>query len=147
MIIIYIVSACLAGVKCKYNGESNKNDTVCRLVKEGRAIALCPEVLGGLPIPRVPCEIIYSGNKRKVLNRDGQDVTENFVTGAKKTLEIAKLVDAKVAILKSKSPSCGFGKIYDGTFSGRLIDGNGVTSQLLVDNGIQVYTENEVDKL
>ena len=147
MIIIYIVSACLAGVKCKYNGESNKNVTVCRLVKEGRAIALCPEVLGGLPIPRVPCEIIYNGSKREVLNRDGKDVTENFVTGAKKTLEIAKLVDAKVAILKSKSPSCGFGKIYDGTFSGRLIDGNGVTSQLLVDNGIQVYTENEVDKL
>lgn len=143
---MYIVSACLAGIKCRYDGRDNGDDFVYRLVEEGKAIPLCPEVLGGLPIPRVPCEIRSRGGTKRVINREGQDVTENFERGAKKTLEIAKLVGAKAAILKAKSPSCGFGQVYDGTFTGRLIDGNGMTCQALLDSGIEVYTEKDSGK-
>lgn len=138
---MYIVSACLAGIKCRYDGRCNRDDFVYRLVEEGKAIPLCPEVLGGLPIPRVPCEIVFDGDIKRVINKEGEDVTGNFVEGAKRTLYIAKVVGAKAAILKSKSPSCGCGQIYDGTFTGKLIEGNGITCELLNDNGIEIYTE------
>ena len=129
-----LVSACLAGFKCKYNGESNTDMNIVELVKKGVAIPVCPEQLGGLPTPRVPSEIIGE----KVFSKDGTDVTEQFEKGAHRTLEIAKLYNCTEAILKSKSPSCGFGKIYDGTFSGVLVNGDGITAKLLKENGVKV---------
>ncbi len=140
---MYIVSACLAGIRCRYDGRCNRDDTVYRLVTEGKAVPLCPEVLGGLSIPRVPCEIILHGGEKRVINRNGEDMTGEFVAGARKTLQIAKILGVEIAILKSKSPSCGCGSIYDGTFSGRLIEGDGITCKMLKDNGIKVYTEDE----
>lgn len=139
---MYIVSACLAGIKCKYNGKDNKNEAIAKLVEEGKAIPVCPEVLGGLPTPRVPCEIIKDDKGNiKVMDKEGVDRTAEFLEGANKTLAIGKVVGAEVAILKANSPSCGCGFIYDGTFSGKLIEGNGVTTDLLAKNGIKVYDE------
>lgn len=140
---MYIVSACLAGVKCKYSGGDNKVESIAKLVEGGKAIPVCPEVLGGLSIPRVPCEIVKDefGNI-KVVNKDGKDLTSQFKEGARKTLDIGKAVEANVAILKSNSPSCGYGKIYDGSFSGKLVKGNGITAELLGKNCIKVYNEN-----
>ena len=134
-----LVSACLAGFKCKYNGESNTDERIVELVKKGEAIPVCPEQLGGLPTPRVPSEII----SEKVISKNGDDVTEQFNRGAAITLEIAKLYNCTEAIFKSRSPSCGSGKIYDGTFSGTLINGDGITAKLLKENGIKVRTEEE----
>ncbi|NLL70813.1 MAG: DUF523 domain-containing protein [Epulopiscium sp.] len=144
---MYLVSACLAGVNCRYNGSNTVNEWVRKLVEQGKAIAVCPEQLGGLPIPRACCEIIDKEGKKKVINKDGQDVTKEFIKGAKKTLVIAQTIGAKKAILQSKSPSCGYGFIYDGTFSGKLKEGNGITTELLSQNGIQVYTEKEIEKM
>lgn len=139
---MYIVSACLAGIKCRYDGKDNRNEKIIQLVKEGKAIPVCPEVFGGLPIPRVPCEIVLDDEKNiKVINKEGVDCTENFKEGAKKTLAIAEILGVDTAILKSKSPSCGCGKIYDGTFSGKLVEGDGVAAKLLTENGIKVYNE------
>ena len=140
---MYIVSACLAGIKCRYDGKDNENNDIIKLIKEGKAIPVCPEVLGGLPIPRVPCEILKDENGDiKVINKEGIDCTLEFVEGAKKALAIAKIVEVDAAILKSKSPSCGCEKIYDGRFTGRLIDGDGITAKLLKENSIKIYTEN-----
>ncbi|HHV26115.1 DUF523 domain-containing protein [Anaerosalibacter bizertensis] len=140
---MYIVSACLAGIKCRYDGKDNENNDIIKLVKEGKAIPVCPEVLGGLPIPRVPCEIIEDkSGKLKVINKEGKDCTLEFLQGAQKALAIAEVVGADTAILKSKSPSCGCGKIYDGKFNGNLVDGDGITTRLFKENGIKVYTEN-----
>lgn len=132
-----IVSACLAGIPCRYNGKSASNLEVINMIKQGKAIAVCPEVLGGLTTPRAPAEIV--GEKVKSVLKE--DFTTEFILGAEKTLEIAQLNECKKAILKSGSPSCGYGKIYDGTFSGNLKAGNGITAQLLSDNNIdiQVY--------
>ncbi len=135
-----IVSACLAGINCKYDGQNNSNQKVIKLVKEGNAIPVCPEQLGGLPTPRIPAEII--GNK--VINKNGEDVTEYFLKGALESLKIAKLINCQKAIFKSNSPSCGFGKIYDGTFTGKLIDGNGICAQIFEKHNIQIITENEI---
>ncbi len=135
-----LVSACLVGVNCKYNGGNNYNEKIMELVKNGEAILVCPEQLGGLTTPRNPSEI----SNGKVLMNNGHDVTSNFNRGAKEVLELAKRLNIKKAILKSKSPSCGHGLIYDGTFSGKKIIGNGITAQLLIDNGIEVITEDEL---
>jgi uncharacterized protein YbbK (DUF523 family) len=142
---MYLVSACLAGVNCRYNGGNNENKLVSELVNQGKAIAVCPEQLGGLPTPRAACEIVEDeeGNK-KVLSADGQDCSKYFYEGAEKTLAIAEALDIKKAILKSKSPSCGCGIVYDGTFSGKLVEGNGLTAELLIKNGIEVQTEKEL---
>lgn len=140
---MYLISACLCGINCRYDGKSsNSLDYIRELVRQGKAIPICPEVLGGLTIPRVPCEIITDklGNK-KVVNALGLDLTKEFTLGAQKTLEIAKILDIKTAILKSKSPSCGYGLIYDGSFTGKKIAGNGLTADLLSKNDILVYTE------
>jgi len=149
------VSACLLGINTKYSGSSNVTRSLPELMKSNEhvLIPVCPEQLGGLTTPREPAEIqegtaadVLEG-KAAVLNKAGQDVTEQFVKGARETLRIAELYCCKAAILKSKSPSCGCGKVYDGSFSGKLIDGNGVTAQLLLDNGIQVMDENNFEMM
>ncbi|EPF47664.1 DUF523 domain-containing protein [Treponema vincentii] len=134
-----IVSACLAGFPCRYDGKKAINTAVQQLVKEGKAIPVCPEQLGGLPTPRLPAEM----KAGKVINSDGNDVTEAFEKGAAVVLEIAKQYGCTDALLKARSPSCGKGRIYDGSFSGILIEGNGKTADLLMRNGITVTTEEE----
>lgn len=135
---MYIVSACLAGIDCKYSGGNNIDDSVVELVEQGKAVLACPEQLGGLPTPRLPCEIVEVDGMRKVLSKDGEDLTEQFIKGARETLKIAQMMDIKRAILKSKSPSCGCGEIYDGSFSGKLVDGDGLTAELLKANNIKI---------
>ncbi|TCK93233.1 uncharacterized protein YbbK (DUF523 family) [Natranaerovirga hydrolytica] len=144
---MYLVSACLAGINCRYNGSHTKNDYVLKLVKEGKAIPICPEVIAGLKTPRTPCEIVIDGhNNKKVVDKEGNDFTKEFYDGAYKTLEVAKTLNVKEVILQSKSPSCGYGWIYDGTFTNNLIKSNGLTAQLLLDNGIKVFTEKNINK-
>ncbi|MBQ4110385.1 MAG: DUF523 domain-containing protein [Clostridia bacterium] len=138
------VSACLCGDNCKYSGGNNLNEEILKLYNEGKALKICPECLGGLEIPRAPAELfncsgsdVLSGTG-KVFSKDGKDVTSAFIKGAKEALKIIKENGITTVILKSRSPSCGFGKIYNGDFSGTLIDGNGVAAQLFYDNGIEV---------
>ena len=138
-----IVSACLLGENCKYNGGNNKCDDIIALAEKFEIIPVCPECFGGLPIPRVPSEI----KDGRVYSKTGEDLTEAFLSGAEQTLYIAKEANAPCAVLKENSPSCGFGKIYDGTFSGNTIAGNGITAQLLYDNEIQVFGESQVKRL
>jgi uncharacterized protein YbbK (DUF523 family) len=134
-----LVSACLAGINCRYDGKNNANQRIIDLVKQGLAVPVCPEQLGGLSTPRPPAEIV-SGN---VVNIHGDDVSHNFQKGAEETLKIAKLLNCNKAILKQRSPSCGCGRIYDGTHSGSVKDGNGITTDLLLLNGIQILTEED----
>jgi uncharacterized protein YbbK (DUF523 family) len=131
-----LVSACLLGTNCKYSGGNNYSEEVMEYLKDYEIIPICPEQLGGLPTPRPASEIIGD----KVINNEGTDVTSNYQKGAEEALKIAKLLGIKKALLKAKSPSCGNGKIYDGTFSGALIDGDGITTKLLKENNIEVIT-------
>lgn len=137
-----LVSACLYGHCCKYDGTSNllRDKTFQILKNTGRLIPVCPEQLGGLSTPRIPCEL--SGGK--VYNKEGEDVTAQFELGAEKALAIARENGVRVAILKQGSPSCGCKKIYDGTFTANKISGEGVTARKLVENGIPVFDETEV---
>jgi len=135
-----IVSACLAGLHCRYDGSAKPCTAAIRLVAEGQAIPVCPEQLGGLSTPRLPAEQIGD----KVIRKDGVDVTDAVNRGAREALEIGRLVGAKTAILKARSPSCGCGKIYDGSFTGRLVDGNGVLARLCKKEGIEIQTEEEI---
>lgn len=139
-----VVSACLCGINCKYNGKNNLSEKVKKLVEEGKAVSICPEQLGGLPTPRKSSEIVENKGELKVITIEGKDVTEEFLLGARKALEIAKLVGAKKAILKSGSPSCGVNGIYDGTFSKKLVKGNGITARLFLENGIEVISEKDI---
>ena len=134
-----LVSECLAGVPCRMDGKAKTVPEIKKLVEEGKAIPVCPEVLGGLPTPREPSEI----RDGRVYSKSGKDVTDEFVKGATIALNICKEACCDLAILKSKSPSCGYGKIHDGTFSSGLVDGNGIFAQMLVDEGICVITEEE----
>ena len=134
-----LVSACLAGFPCRYDGKTKPVKEIVELVESGKAIPFCPEVEGGLPTPRIPSEQL----KDKVINEEGIDVTENYNLGAKKALEVCQNNNISKAILKAKSPSCGVGKVYDGTFSGTLIEGDGVTTTLLKDNNIKVINEED----
>lgn len=146
---MYLISACLCGVNCKYNGGNNYSKYCDDLFKSGKAILICPEQLGGLPTPRVPSELrnsakeILNGNG-EILTKDGRDVTEEFVKGAKEVEEIAKKLNIEGAILKDGSPSCGVNYIYDGTFKGNKIKGRGITAEILVQNGISVISENDI---
>ena len=135
-----LVSACLAGYNCRYNGGNHEDERIVQLVKEGRALPVCPEQLGGLTTPRSPAEITEDG---RVLTEKGEDVTQQFVLGAKETLRLCLLYDCKVAILKSLSPTCGSGQIYDGTFKKVMVEGDGLTVKLLKENGVVVLTEND----
>lgn len=132
------VSSCLLGICTKYDGKSNYNEEICKLKEKYELIPICPEVLGGLETPRVPAEIV--GNK--VINNNEIDVTNNYTDGAIKALKILKENNIKIAILKSKSPSCGKGEVYDGTFTHTLVKGDGVTTQLFLNEDIIVYNEN-----
>ncbi len=136
-----LISACLLGINCKYNGESNYNKRIVDLTKDERVIPVCPEQLGGLTTPRFPCEIVILGGEKRVIRNDGIDVTEAFLKGAEETLKIAKIFNESIAILKTKSPSCGSCQIYDGSFSGTVIEGSGLTAELLTDNHIRVFDE------
>ena len=128
-----MVSACLTGENCKYNGGNNRNERVLQLMKENKVIAVCPEQMGGLPTPRVPSEI----REGVVTAKDGRIVDEQFRAGAAKCLEIAKREKPDLIVLQSRSPSCGVNQRYDGTFTGTITDGAGVTAQLLMENGFR----------
>lgn len=147
-----LVSSCLCGEKCKYNGEDNLNVDVIAYLERKEVIHVCPEVFGGLSTPRTPAEIVggsardvLKGNA-KVMTKEGEDVTMAFIRGANKVLQLAKQFNVKQAILKAKSPSCGKGEVYDGSFNQNLIAGNGITAELLLKEGIEVITEVELSK-
>ena len=142
-----LVSACLAGRRCRFDGSANPDDEVASLVAGGRAVLVCPEVDGGLGTPRPAAEIqggdghaVLAGRAR-VVTEQGKDVTAQYVKGAERALKAAREAGATRAILKSRSPSCGCGVIYDGTFSRTKSEGDGVTAALLRENGIEVVTE------
>ena len=136
-----VVSACLLGENCKYSGGNNENKAVLNFVKDHEIIPVCPEVLGGLPVPRMPAEIVNG----VVRCRDGQSVDNAFRSGAAKALTIALKEKADPAILQSRSPSCGVKAVYDGTFSGKIIPGEGVFAELLRKNGIRAIDAADVD--
>ena len=139
-----LVSACLLGEKCRYDGKSKPCKAVLELAERHELIPICPEVMGGLSTPRSPAEIMTDGS---VKNRLGRDVTQEYRTGAQTALQIAKREGCTVAILKEKSPSCGTGLIYDGSFTGTLCAGDGVCAALLKQNGLRVLGESELDLL
>ena len=128
-----MVSACLIGENCKYNGKNNKNEKVLALLEGNEVIPICPEVMGGLPTPRVPAEVV----RDVVTTRDGRVVDEEFRRGARLSLAIAQREKPDLIILQSRSPSCGARQRYDGTFTGTLIDRPGVTAELLIENGFE----------
>lgn len=138
-----LVSACLLGVECRYDGGGQAIDRLDALMARYELIPVCPEQLGGLPTPRTPAE----RQEGRVVDRDGADVTDAFGRGAIQACRIAALYGAKLALLKARSPSCGRGRIYDGSFTGRLVPGDGVAARALMDAGLEVYTENEIDVL
>ena len=135
-----LVSACLLGTACRYDGKSKPCERVIALSNTYNLIPICPEVMGGLPTPRVPSEICGD----RVMMKDGRDVTENYNRGAKQALEIARENECTVAILKEKSPSCGSGLIHNGLFDGGLVTGDGITTRLLKKEGIRVLGESEI---
>ena len=134
-----LVSRCLAGFNCRYDGGNNLVPEIRQLLEDGLAVTACPEQLGGLLTPRIPSERMGS----RVMNREGADVTAEFTAGAEAALRIAQENGCRTAILKSRSPSCGKGCIYNGKFTGELVPGNGVTADLLLQHGIEVLTEEE----
>ena len=141
-----LISACLLGIPCRYDGRAVakiSKEELDGLMEKYELIPVCPEIYGGLSTPRNPSEARDGG----VYMNDGRDVTENFTRGAVATLKIAEALGAKRALLKARSPSCGKGAVYDGTFSGTLIAQDGVTADLLIKNGVSVFSEEEISKL
>jgi uncharacterized protein YbbK (DUF523 family) len=140
-----LVSGCLLGQKVRYNGKIIPllNPLLTQWHKEQRLISVCPEVIGGLLVPRAPAEI----QGINVITSDGDDVTKQFTSGAKQALALCQKHNIRFALLKESSPSCGSSTIYDGTFSERKIEGQGICTQLLQKNGIQVFSEQTIDKL
>ncbi len=146
---MYIISRCLLGFDCKYNGGNNRNEDVVKFSQENAYVDVCPECAGGLPIPRVPSEIVVRNGERRVESQTGEDVTDYFIRGAERTwarvqkamLEAGEPIEG--AILKAKSPSCGVGTVYDGCFNGTLVEGNGFFTEVLLEHGIPVCTEKD----
>lgn len=138
-----LISTCLLGNNTKYNGKNNLNQKALELEKYFNLIKICPEMDGGLPCPRDPSEILGD----KVISSNNKDVTLEYTKGALNALELAKKYNVRYAVLKEKSPSCGVHLIYDGTFNGVKIQGLGITTRLLVENGITVFNEDEIDSL
>lgn len=138
-----LISACLMGINCRYNGKSEIIKELEELKNKYNLIPVCPEIYGGLKTPRDPAERVND----MVLTKNGEDVTGNYRKGAEEILKLAKFYDCKYAILKERSPSCGYGKIYDGTFSKSLINGNGVTADLLSKNGVKIIGESRIKDL
>lgn len=136
-----LCSACLLGLRCRYNGEAKPSESVLALLERHELIPVCPEQLGGLPTPRPPCE---RGADGRVRDKAGEDRTAAFERGAEETLTILRLTGCRAAILKAKSPSCGKGMIYDGSFTASLTPGNGSLAQKLLDEGLPVYTEEDL---
>jgi uncharacterized protein YbbK (DUF523 family) len=139
-----MVSACLAGIPCRYDGQARGRDEMAALAQSGGALIFCPETLGGLKIPREPSEIVGGDGfdvldeNARVMSRDGKDVTVEFIRGAQAVLGLCRKVGAQEVLVKSKSPSCGAGRIYDGTFTGTIRPGYGVAAALLKRNHIKV---------
>lgn len=140
-----LVSACLLGVRCRYDGATKPlpAETLQRLRARHALVPVCPEQLGGLPTPRAPSE--RRGDR--VVANTGRDVTAEYARGAAEALRLARLLGCEAALLKARSPSCGRGEIYDGSFTGARVPGDGVTAALLAENGLPVYTEDEVSAL
>lgn len=138
-----LISACFLGLFCRYNKKAIHLNHLKELMEKYHLVPICPEIMGGMGIPRSPAE--RKGNK--VVNSLGHDVTKYFERGAREALKLARLYNCKYAILKEDSPSCGYGRIYDGTFSGTFIIGNGVTAELLSENGLTILGESQVVKL
>lgn len=138
-----LISACLLGIRCRYDGAAKYDARIEKLMEKHHLIPVCPEIYGGLSTPRDPSE--RSGDK--VAGKSGQDVTEAFLKGAEETLALAKLFHCEYAILKERSPSCGHGQIYDGSFTGKLISGSGVAAELLMKNGVKVLGESQMEEL
>ena len=134
-----LISACLAGVNCKYSGGNNEVPELKKLYEEGKAILVCPEVMGGLSTPRIPCEI----RNGRVYNTEGEDKTENYARGAEKALKICLENNCRIAVLKANSPSCGPDEIYDGTFTHTKIKGSGIFAAMLKEKGIPCISEKD----
>ena len=140
---VLLASACLLGVRCRYDGGGTRLDALARLMPVCHIVPVCPEQLGGLPTPRTPSERVGA----RVLAKDGADVTDAFRRGADAACHLARLYGARLALMKARSPSCGAGTIYDGSFSGRVAPGDGVTGEALKAMGVDVYTEDDLDAL
>ena len=138
-----LVSACLLGARCRYDGASKEHLAACELARSHELVPVCPEQLGGLATPRPPAE----RQGERVVTNAGVDVTEQYLRGAEETLRLCQMLGCDAAVLKERSPSCGCGEIYDGTHSKTLIAGNGVTAELLAAHGISVYGESHLKEL
>lgn len=138
-----IISACLTGCNCRYDGKCKNTIDLTKLKERHTLFPVCPEVDGGLSVPRSPAEI----QGTRVINAKGRDVTEEYTKGAQAALKTAKEHNCTAALLKARSPSCGKGEIYDGSFTKKLVPGNGILVQMLIKEGITVYTEQEINKL
>ena len=138
-----LVSGCLLGNPTRYDGKSKRNENVTKLKDLVDFVVICPEYDGGLPIPRDPCEI----RENKAISSKGRDCTYEYLKGAHLALEAAKRDDIHIALLKEKSPSCGVHLIHNGKFDGGLLEGQGLTTRLLKENNIEVFNEDEIDKL
>ena len=138
-----LVSACLLGINCRYDGTGKFVEQLQTLKGKYHLIPVCPEIFGGMKTPREPAEKLMD----KVVTKTGKNVTDYYKKGSNEVLKLAKFYNCKFAILKERSPSCGYGKIYDGTFSGTVVDGDGVMAELLVENGITILGESHIEKL
>lgn len=149
MSLTIAISACLLGTPCRYDGQSKPCPAAQSLsqLTNVAVVPICPEVAGGLPTPRTPNEIVGTGTTRRVVDAEGIDHTDAFVAGAQATLERIRTTGCKAAILKAKSPSCGIGRIYDGSFTGTLVPGDGVAAQMVAKAGIPAFTEAELTGL
>lgn len=141
--MVILVSACLLGINCRYNGERVMAPGMDRLMARHTLIPVCPEQLGGLATPRQPSEILGY----RVIDLNGADLTESYRLGAAEALRLAAMYGCEYAVLKERSPSCGHGLIHNGLFDGGLVAGNGIAAALLEENGVQVFGESEIDRL